>query len=217
MNSFTEENYIKSIYHLSNAETSVVSTNNISEFINTKASSVTDMLKKLSEKELINYKPYQGVTLTPKGRSAALRIIRRHRLWEVFLVEKLQFKWDEVHELAEELEHIKSELLTERLSEFLGNPKVDPHGDIIPDKEGNFEIQKLVRISKMLCGETGVISGVSEHSSKFLQYLEKTGLVLGKKILITEIIEFDGSVTLSLENKDVTISREAAKNILVIQ
>jgi DtxR family Mn-dependent transcriptional regulator len=216
MNSFTEENYIKAIYHLSEDGKKAVNTNSIAELTNTKASSVTDMLKKLAEKELINYVKYQGVTLTEQGRMTAILIIRKHRLWELFLVEKLQFKWDEVHDIAEELEHIKSDVLVDRLEEFLGNPRVDPHGDLIPDKNGKFHAKDLIRISKMQAGEKGVISGVSEHSPKFLQYLEKTGLILGNKIIVHEIIEFDGSVILSLENKEITISREAAKNILIL-
>ncbi|HCN84092.1 MAG TPA: iron-dependent repressor [Sphingobacteriaceae bacterium] len=216
MNSFTEENYIKAIYHLSDDGKKAVNTNSIAELTNTKASSVTDMLKKLADKGLINYMRYQGVTLTPNGRMTAIGIIRKHRLWELFLVEKLQFKWDEVHDIAEELEHIKSDALVDRLEEFLGNPRVDPHGDLIPDKHGKFHAKDLIRISKMQPGDHGVISGVSEHSPKFLQYLEKTGLILGNKIIVHEIIEFDGSVILSLENKEITISREAAKNILIL-
>ena len=216
MNSFTEENYIKAIYHLSEGDKHVVSTNSIAELTNTKASSVTDMLKKLAEKELINYIKYQGVTLTQNGRSTAINIIRKHRLWELFLVEKLQFKWDEVHDIAEELEHIKSDELVDRLEEFLGHPRVDPHGDLIPDKHGKFHKKDLIRVSKMQAGDKGVISGVSEHSTKFLQYLEKTGLILGNKIMVQEIIEFDGSVILTLEHKEITISREAAKNILIL-
>ena len=216
MNSFTEENYIKAIYHLSEDGKQIVSTNSIAELTNTKASSVTDMLKKLAEKALINYVRYQGVTLTSKGRITAIGIVRKHRLWELFLVEKLQFKWDEVHDIAEELEHIKSDILVNRLEEFLGNPKVDPHGDLIPDKNGKFHAKDLIRISKMQPGDKGVISGVSEHSTKFLQYLERTGLILGSKVTVHEIIEFDGSVMLSLENKEITISREAAKNILIL-
>lgn len=216
MNSFTEENYMKAIYHLSEDGKKAVNTNSIAELTNTKASSVTDMLKKLAEKELINYVKYQGVTLTERGRMTAVLIIRKHRLWELFLVEKLQFKWDEVHDIAEELEHIKSDMLVDRLEEFLGNPRVDPHGDLIPDKHGKFHTKDLIRISKMQSGDKGVISGVSEHSPKFLQYLEKTGLILGNRIVVHEIIEFDGSVILSLENKEITISREAAKNILIL-
>jgi DtxR family Mn-dependent transcriptional regulator len=215
--SFTEENYLKAIYHLSTGNNSVVSTNQIAEMTNTKAASVTDMLKKLADKKLINYIKYQGVTLTVAGKNAAVSIVRKHRLWEVFLVEKLGFKWDEVHDIAEELEHINSESLINRLDDFLGNPAADPHGDPIPDRSGTIHQKKLVRISDMQQDQSGMISGVSEHSSVFLKLLEKMGLTLGTKIIITELIEFDGSIMLVVNgNSDRTISREVAKNILVM-
>lgn len=216
MSSFTEENYLKAIYHLSNNNELTVTTTSISELFNITAASVTDMLKKLSDKQLINYKKYQGVTLTNSGIDTAIEVIRKHRLWEVFLVEKLGFKWDEVHEIAEDLEHVNSKLLTERLDNFLGNPKVDPHGDPIPDKNGKMNHRKLLKISTLKPNQAGTISGISEHSTIFLKYLEKTGLILGTKIKIKEIIEFDGSAILVLDNgKEVSISREAANNILV--
>jgi DtxR family Mn-dependent transcriptional regulator len=217
MHSFTEENYLKAIYHLSTIKSLVVSTNQIAEMTNTKAASVTDMLKKLSDKKLINYIRYQGVTLTEIGKNAAINIVRKHRLWEVFLVEKLGFKWDEVHDIAEELEHINSEMLINRLDDFLGNPSTDPHGDPIPDRTGAIHQKKLVRISDMILNQNGMISGVSEHSSVFLKLLEKTGLTLGTKIMISELIEFDGSIILQVnEITERTISREVAKNILVM-
>ena len=216
MNSFTEENYLKAIYHLSKDDGSVVTTNQISETINTTPASVSDMLKKLAEKKLISYIKYQGANLTESGRRAATTIIRKHRLWEVFLVDKLGFKWDEVHDIAEELEHINSAELINRLDEFLAFPKNDPHGDPIPDNEGNFQYKELTKVSRLLTGQQGTISGVSEHSSVFLQYLEKRGLTLGALLHIKEVIEFDGSVILLIDKrKEVTISREVAKNILV--
>lgn len=217
MHSFTEENYLKAIYHLSDQSNTGVSTNAIAEVTNTKAASVTDMLKKLADKKLINYIKYQGVTLTEIGLKAAVNIIRKHRLWEVFLVEKLGFKWDEVHDIAEELEHINSAALIERLADFLGNPVADPHGDPIPDKTGNFLHKKLVKVSEMKQGQAGTISGVNEHSSVFLKHLEKLDLTLGTKIIIAELVEFDGSIILAVDEvKEITISREVAKNILVI-
>ncbi len=217
MHSFTEENYLKAIYHLSEGNMMAVSTNQIAEMTNTKAASVTDMLKKLSEKKLINYIKYQGVTLTDSGVNAAVNIVRKHRLWEFFLVEKLGFKWDEVHDIAEELEHINSETLINRLDDFLGNPAADPHGDPIPDRSGKIKQKKLVKISDMQPGESGIVSGVSEHSSMFLKLLEKMGLTLGTRITISELIEFDGSIMLMIDQKtERTISREVAKNILVI-
>jgi DtxR family transcriptional regulator, Mn-dependent transcriptional regulator len=217
INSYTEENYLKAIYHLSNDDGSVVTTNRISETINTTPASVSDMLKKLADKKLISYIKYQGATLTDSGRRAATSIIRKHRLWEVFLVEKLGFKWDEVHDIAEELEHINSTELVNRLDEFLGFPKSDPHGDPIPDTEGNFHHKQLTKVSKLTVGQKGTISGVSEHSAIFLQFLEKTGLTLGAVISIKEVMEFDGSVILLIDDsKEVTISREVAKHILVV-
>lgn len=214
MQSYTEENYLKIIYHLS-VISNPVQTNAIAERIQTKAASVTDMLKKLAEKELVDYVKYQGVTLTEKGKLTAISIVRKHRLWEVFLVEKLNFKWDEVHEVAEELEHIKSTLLVERLDEFLEFPKVDPHGDPIPDQYGNFADLSFIKLSKLKAGEKGTITGVSEHSSPFLKHLEKLGLTLGKKIEVAEIIDFDGSVELIIDQQKLNISREVAKHILI--
>lgn len=213
--SFTEENYLKAIYHISPDKDTAVSTNAIAEAINTKAASVTDMLKKLADKELIHYIKYQGVTLTASGRGRALNIIRKHRLWEVFLVEKLQFKWDEIHDLAEELEHINSDQLINRLDKFLEYPKTDPHGDPIPDKHGKLSQQELIPASKLKEGNTGIISGVREHSTVFLKYLENTGLTLGERITIKSLVEFDGSLIIEINNSTLTISRDVAKNLLI--
>lgn len=215
MQSFTEENYLKTIYHLSQNQDAPVQTNAIAEKMQTKAASVTDMMKKLADKQLVDYKKYQGVQLTASGKSAAVNIVRKHRLWEVFLVEKLNFKWDEVHDIAEDLEHIQSADLVERLDEFLGFPKSDPHGDPIPDKSGNFIAVPFVKLNKLKAEDQGLIMGVSEHSSAFLKHLEKSGLTLGKKIKIREINDFDGSIELNLEQKKINISREVAKHILI--
>lgn len=214
MRSYTEENYLKIIYHLSEISNPVL-TNAIAERTQTKAASVTDMIKKLSDKELVNYVKYQGVTLTEKGKTTAINIVRKHRLWEVFLVDKLNFKWDEVHDVAEELEHIQSNLLVERLDEFLDFPRVDPHGDPIPDKNGNFAELAFIKLSKLKPTDKGTITGVSEHSSTFLKHLEKLGLTLGKRIEIIEVLEFDGSVELLVESQKTNISREVAKHILI--
>ena len=214
MNTLAEENYLKSIYHLLQKSESV-STNQLAAFINTKASSVTDMLKKLADKCLINYTPYQGVTLTAAGEKIAVNIIRKHRLWEYFLVEKLNFKWDEVHEVAEEMEHISSNELIDRLDKFMGYPKYDPHGDPIPDCNGMFKAHNLKPVSAIGINEGGVISGVREHSTTFLQYLEKQSLTIGKSITVLEIVQFDHSVLLKTENKEIQISREVANNLLI--
>ncbi len=214
MNTLAEENYLKSIYHLSlNADN--VSTNQIAASLNTKAASVSDMLKKLADKALINYAKYQGVSLTPTGEKIAINIIRKHRLWEYFLVEKLNFKWDEVHEMAEEMEHISSKELIDRLDEFMDYPRHDPHGDPIPDSDGNFKQNNLVAIVDVKVDTKGIISGVRDHSAAFLQYLEKQQLTIGKKITVTEIIDYDKSMIIQGEDKNIHISREVANNLLI--
>jgi DtxR family Mn-dependent transcriptional regulator len=215
MQSNTEENYLKVIYHLSLSNDGLITTNSIAEKVQTKAASVTDMMRKLAEKKLVNYQKYQGVTLTEAGKSVAVNIVRKHRLWEVFLVDKLNFKWDEVHDIAEELEHINSSELVERLNEYLKFPTNDPHGDPIPDKSGKFGTEIFVKLSKLEPEQQGIIMGVSEHSSPFLKHLEKLQLTLGKRIKLLEIIGFDGSVELLLEGNKINVSREVAKHLLI--
>lgn len=214
MNTFTEENYLKTIYHCS-LKSESAGTNQLAAATNTRAASVTDMLKKLADKKLINYTRYQGVTLTHEGEKIALEIIRKHRLWEYFLVEKLNFKWDEVHEMAEELEHISSTELINRLDKFMEYPKYDPHGDPIPDCNGQFKRPELKPVSALTVHQTGIISGVGDHSPAFLQYLEKAALTLGTQITIVEIASYDHSVTLETAGKKTNISREVAKNLLL--
>jgi DtxR family Mn-dependent transcriptional regulator len=215
MNSFTEENYLKAIYHLL-LRTQSATTNDIAYAMGTKAASVTDMLKKLAEKKLINYARYQGVSLTPDGEKIALKIIRKHRLWEYFLVDKLKFKWDEVHDMAEELEHISSTALINRLDEFMGCPQFDPHGDPIPDTHGHIQSQNLQPVLHLCKDQTGTIAGVVDHSASFLQYLEKTQLTIGQTITVTDVTDYDLSVLLTTKNKALNISREVAKNILIL-
>lgn len=212
---FSEENYLKAIYHLTSSNDTEVSTNGIAEMMETKASSVTDMLKKLAEKDLVNYKKYQGVSLTENGKSAAKMIVRKHRLWEVFLVEKLNFSWDEVHDIAEQLEHIKSEQLINRLDDFLGNPTEDPHGDPIPDANG-----RIVKIEKQLLSELtenqiGVCVGVKDTSSDFLKYLDKQEIALGSKIEFLSKESFDLSVKIKVDSKELSISNKIASNLFV--
>lgn len=211
----SEENYLKTIFHLYNDEGSEVSTNSIAEAMNTKASSVTDMLRKLSEKELINYVKYQGVTLTEKGIQKAISIVRKHRLWEVFLVEKLQFSWDEVHDIAEELEHIESEKLIERLDAFLGYPDTDPHGDPIPNKDGVFVRKIKTLLSDLSPKEKGICIAVKNTSKDFLLYLNKISIGLGDEITVISREDFDNSMTISIDNKQVTISSMVCRNIYV--
>jgi len=216
VNSFTEENYLKAIFKLAETEGTEISTNAIAEKLGTKAASVSDMLRKLSEKKLINYKKYQGVTLTAQGKKVALNIIRKHRLWEVFLVEKLGFKWDEVHDMAEQLEHVVSQELIDRLDKFLNFPKFDPHGDPIPDVNGKFLTQKSQLLSVLKLNTPCVMTGVVDHSPQFLQYLDKIGVALGNEIKIKEIMDYDKSLSLEINRKrHLFISHEVAKNILV--
>lgn len=212
---FSEENYLKTIYHLTTVLDSEVSTSAIAEKMETKASSVTDMLKKLSDKELVNYKKYQGVSLTDKGKLSAKMIVRKHRLWEVFLVEKLNFSWDEVHDIAEQLEHIKSEKLINKLDDFLGNPTEDPHGDPIPDATG-----RIIKIEKQLLSElqenqTGICVGVKDTSSEFLKYLDKQEIALGSKIVFIARETFDLSLKIKVDSKEMTISNKIASNLYV--
>ncbi len=215
-NSFTEENYLKIIHSLSGPEGAEVSTNALAEGTSTRAASVTDMLKKLSEKDLINYKKYQGVTLTETGEKLALKIIRKHRLWEVFLLEKLGFGWDEVHDIAEELEHIPSDRLVDRLANFLGNPRFDPHGDPIPDAKGNMPTADYRKLSEVGEGEKIVVMGVLDHETAFLQHLDRSGVMLGCRMEVKEINDYDKSALVLIDDaKTLFISQEVSKNLLV--
>lgn len=217
MYSQTEENYIKAIYKLSHQLEGNVTTNAIADMLQTKAASVTDMIRKLSAKKIVNYEKYRGVVLTEKGKLIAVSVVRKHRLWEVFLYDKLKFGWDEVHEIAEQLEHIHSELLTDKLDEFLGYPKVDPHGDVIPGKNGEIKQLPLHLLAECKSGDTLVLSGVVDHSPLFLQYLDKLGLRLGVIVEIEQVVEYDGSIMASLSgsNSPVLLSKEVARQILV--
>ena len=212
---FSEENYLKTIYHLTTISDAEVSTNAIAEMMETKASSVTDMLKKLADKDLVNYIKYQGVSLTNKGKLTAKMIVRKHRLWEVFLVEKLNFPWDEVHDIAEQLEHIKSEQLINKLDDFLGNPTEDPHGDPIPNAKGQIIAIEKQLLSELSENQTGICVGVKDSSSEFLKYLDKQGIALGSRIEIIEKETFDSSLKINLDSKELMISNKIAGNLFV--
>ena len=216
MLSQTEENYLKAIYKLSTNGFDAVSTNALADLLGTKPASVTDMIKKLSQKELITHEPYKGAHITTEGRRLALSIVRKHRLWEVFLVEKLDFNWDEVHEIAEQLEHIKSPTLVERLDQYLGKPKFDPHGDPIPDANGEFREVNQTLIHQSNIGDTGVIVGVKDSSNDFLQYLDRIGLQLGISVRIKDVLSFDSSIELEINSdKTLLISKEVSKNLYI--
>lgn len=212
---FSEENYLKAIYHLTTVTDAEVSTNAIAETIATKASSVTDMLKKLAEKDLVNYKKYQGVSLTDKGKLSAKMIVRKHRLWEVFLVDKLNFAWDEVHDIAEQLEHIKSEQLINKLDDFLGNPTEDPHGDPIPNANGQIVAIEKQLLSELAENQIGICVGVKDSSTEFLKYLDKQEIALGSKIEIMAKESFDLSTKIKVNGKELTISNKIANNLYV--
>jgi DtxR family transcriptional regulator, Mn-dependent transcriptional regulator len=215
---YAEENYLKAIYHLSEEGKKGVSTNDIAGEMKTKPASVSDMIRKLGEKKVIEYRKYYGVHITEEGKKLALQTIRKHRLWEVFLVEKLKFSWDEVDEVAHELEHVKSRVLIQRLDEYLGFPKFDPHGDPIPDEYGDVRSRPRSALNELGLGETGQIVAVKDSSAAFLRYLDKAGAYIGARIKILEMVEFDGSVEILVDNKkSIFMSKEVAANILVMQ
>ncbi|MBW2961685.1 metal-dependent transcriptional regulator [Mesonia aestuariivivens] len=209
----SEENYLKAVYNLQKHYKKGVPTNAIAEEMATKASSVSDMIKRLAEKKLLFYKKYQGAKLSESGEAHAIKVIRKHRLWETFLVEKLNFSWDEVHDIAEQLEHIESEKLIKELDKLLGYPKVDPHGDPIPDEQGNVIAVEKRLLSEFNKGEQGICVGVNDSSSSFLQYLDKHQISLGKIIVVKDKEEFDGSMQLQVSEKQFSISQLAANNI----
>ncbi|HRI80531.1 MAG TPA: metal-dependent transcriptional regulator [Cyclobacteriaceae bacterium] len=215
MISFTEENYLKAVYHLSGGGQKAVLTNELAEAMQTKAASVTDMIKKLSAKGLILYERYYGVKITTKGKAQALQIIRKHRLWETFLVEKLGFNWDEVHEVAEQLEHIQSPALIDKLDKFLGFPSVDPHGDPIPNTRGKLKPQHQVPLEQLGPGKKGTIACVKDSDPSLLKYLEKIGAKPGKKIQVVRIEDYDKSIEVIIQKKKVIVSKEVSKNILL--
>jgi DtxR family Mn-dependent transcriptional regulator len=212
----TEENYLKAIYKVSERENGKVNTNAIASITLTSAASVTDMLKRLAEKELILYQKYKGVTLTKSGGKIATDLIRRHRLWEYFLVEKLDFSWADVHDIAEELEHVPSDILIEKLDSFLGHPKYDPHGDPIPNSKGKFTIRAQSSLSSFDIGKKGTLLGVKEHNKDFLEYLNKLKISLGSELEIVEKNSYDGSMMIKINGvSEHLISEKVSKNLLI--
>ncbi|NJN25342.1 MAG: metal-dependent transcriptional regulator [Cyclobacteriaceae bacterium] len=215
--SFAEENYLKAIYHLSADGKRQVNTNAIAERLETRPASVSDMIRKLSEKGVVTYVKYQGVNITEVGKKKALWVIRKHRLWEVFLVNKLNFHWDEVHDIAEQLEHIRSSLLISRLDEFLEFPKFDPHGDPIPNAEGIMSSNPMTILSELPIGKTAELVSMKDTGAVFLNYLDRTGLKIGSKINIVDKMEFDGSMEIMVDqDKTMSISKQVSDNLLVI-
>ncbi|MRT15540.1 metal-dependent transcriptional regulator [Vitellibacter sp. q18] len=215
MFTLAEENYLKAIFHLELENEGEISTNAIAESMDTKPSSVTDMVQKLAEKKMLVYKRYKGAQLTEKGRKLAASVIRKHRLWEVFLVEKLNFHWDEVHEIAEQLEHIQSDELISRLDQFLGSPDFDPHGDPIPDKHGILKRTEKKLLSEIDKNQQGVCVGVKESSPEFLQYLDKKKISIGTKIKVLGKEFFDGSMVIQVGSEQFFVSHKIAENLFV--
>ena len=212
----TEENYIKAIYKITEKNQGSANTNAIAAHLSTSPASVTDMLKRLSDKDYFHYEKYKGVYLTSKGIKLATDLVRRHRLWEVFLVDKLNFSWDKVHDLAEELEHIKSDDLIMKLDNFLGNPKYDPHGDPIPNADGKFTIRNQVTLLSLAKEQTGVVVGVREHDTPFLQYLNELKINLGSEIKILNHIEFDHSRKVLIQDEiEHVLSHKVCTNLFV--
>lgn len=213
--SVTEENYIKAIFHLQQGE-GTVSTNELAAELHTKAASVTDMLKKLKTKKLLSYEKYKGVRLSSEGKKLALAIVRKHRLWEYFLVEKLQFGWDEVHEVAEELEHISSKKLVEKLDAFLGHPKFDPHGDPIPDSHGKMAVQVQVNLIDLPVNRMAEVSGVGSQSTELLELLKHKHIGIGTRLEIKRKFSFDHSIEIKIRNQNpFTISQQLAQALFV--
>lgn len=215
MFSQSEENYIKAIFHLQKTK-DTVSTNSVAERLHTKPASVTDMLKKLKAKGIIEYTPYQGVHLSRQGKKTALEIVRRHRLWEYFLVNTIGFKWDEVHEIAEELEHIQHPLLIDKLDAFLGHPKFDPHGDPIPDKDGKMAQTDYKMLTDLVKGETGVFTSVGLQTPELMLMLTQKKVALGDRLTVLEKYDFDQSLDILVnEGWRVSLSYRLGRYILV--
>lgn len=212
---YAEENYLKTILRLSIPPDMMVSTNAIAGHQETSAASVTDMLKKLADKEYIIYQRYKGAQLTDEGYRIATSLVRKHRLWEVFLVQSLGMSWDEVHDIAEELEHIQSDHLIDKLDAFLGYPKYDPHGDPIPNALGKYTLRAQLFLTELQPGQTGVIIGVREADNSMLRHLNEKGITIGKKAMLQENDPYDKSVRISIENKELSLSGKVAQNILI--
>ena len=211
----SEENYLKAIFSVHMQTKKNVSTNDIANLLDTSPASVTEMIKKLQEKKLVIYKKYNGVRLSSKGEDNAIKTIRKHRLWETFLVNKLDFSWSEVHDVAEQLEHIKSNKLTDKLDHFLNYPKFDPHGDPIPTKNGVFNFQERISIFEMDINEEGIIMGVSLDNKDFLDHLTKLKISIGTRVRVLEQIKFDHSMKIKYDSRTEHISKEIAENILI--
>jgi DtxR family Mn-dependent transcriptional regulator len=209
----SHENYIKTVYHLSPSQTYLVSTSAIAESLGISKSSSTELVQELASAGFIDYHRYQGVRLTSKGTQKALQIIRSHRLWEVFLVDKLKFNWDEVHDLAEELEHIRSDYFIDRLDDFLGNPTEDPHGDPSPSKSGKLSTSSKIKLTELKVGERGILRRVTDDSESFLKYLDKYGIQMGVRMEVCSIEDYDRSIEVQINNQTHHVSEKIAEQL----
>jgi len=218
MLSQAEENYLKALFHLTSEidEKSEAGTNELAATLNVKPATANDMLKKLKQKKLIIYEKYGKISLTVLGKKQAIEVVRKHRLWETFLYDKLEFSWDEVHEAAEQLEHIHSPKLIERLEKFLGYPEFDPHGDSIPNAKGELKLQTRKTLSQVAVGKTCKLVAVKDNSASFLQYAVQVGLGLSSKIKVVSRQKFDGTVEIEVNGKRSMVSERFAENVFVI-
>ncbi|MFN2456664.1 MAG: metal-dependent transcriptional regulator [Chitinophagaceae bacterium] len=213
--STSEENYLKTIYHLQ-AVKATVTTNAVAEQLQNSAASVTDMMKKLNAKKLLHYKPYYGFYLSTEGKKIALNIIRRHRLWEYFLSEKLKFGWEEIHAVAEELEHVSSKKLIDKLEEYLEYPQFDPHGDPIPDSRGKIKNRDIFPLEKLPLNQVAEVVRVSNPSAHLLDLLQHKSISIGTRLEVKKQFDFDHSIEVKIKpNITQTISEQLAKNIFV--
>jgi DtxR family Mn-dependent transcriptional regulator len=213
--STSEENYLKAIYHLQGGY-EVVTTNELAERLKTRPASVTDMMKKLKAKKLLHYQPYQGFKLTVEGRKVALDIVRRHRLWEYFLADKLRFSWEEVHDIAEDLEHVSSKKLIDKLDEFLDYPQFDPHGDPIPDSSGKMKSDRQLSLVELPLHKTAEVCRVMNQSEEMMEALKHNHIRMGTKLEVKKKFDFDNSIEIKLRNQPAfIITEQLAKNILV--
>jgi len=215
-NTLSEENYLKAIYHIGRQGNDKASATTIAEALKNNPASVVVMIKKLVEKKLIQYDKTKGAKLTEKGLKVAYLIVRKHRLWEVFLHDSLGYQWDEVHDIAEQLEHVHREDIADRLDKFLGFPEYDPHGDPIPKSDGKMPAMPKRTLAEVEPGKSCKVFGVKDTSTPFLQYLHQLDIGIGTKLKVVQKIEFDGSMNLIIgEDKKVTVSKKFVDNILV--
>lgn len=217
MLTITEENYLKALLHLSSSDQDHIGVgiNQLAERLNVRPATVNNMVKRLRDKDLVEYERYGKINLTQQGRELGVQIIRKHRLWETFLFTKLDFSWDEVHEVAEQLEHIQSEKLIEKLDKFLEYPRFDPHGDEIPSKNGAYQIKEKKTLADCLPGTSCKVISVKDNDTDFLQHVDSLGIGINSDVEILSRFSFDGTLSLKVNNENVSVSRKVAENIYI--